>query len=273
MAKRKKKTDAELVTENELLKLKMMAEFGGDFAGSEHLPPEIEHVFLKQINKFHQLHDKAGMIKIYDYIGAPLYNHVHDLSDKEIKKELKKLLTLLRKKGIVVETLSGVPDKEMYRFVTEEIFKQEIQDIRMPNWTIHMLYEEFHPSDEFDIKNQCGTALAFMFDKGFITADFVFMDEMKSDLGLGMEKEELIEKIDAYKVGFNKMIFLGAEFKSLEIDKENNTALVSVTAEFKTQAQKGRRFKTESADVNITLVKDPNMQFWMIERLSCADIL
>ena len=90
MAKRKKKSADELTTENELLKLKMMAEFGGDFAGSEHLPPEIEHVFLKQINRFHHLHEKAGMIKIYDFIGAPLYNHVHDLSDKEIKKELKK---------------------------------------------------------------------------------------------------------------------------------------------------------------------------------------
>jgi hypothetical protein len=267
MAKRRKKTGVELTTENELLKLKMMAEFGGDFAGSEHLPPEVEHVFLKQINKFHQLHEKAGMVRIYDFIGAPLYNHVHDLSDKEIKKELKKILALLRKKGIVVETLSGIGDKEMYRFVTEEIFKQEIQNIRMPNWTIHMLYEEFHPSDEFDIKNQCGTAMAFLFDKSFITADFVFMDEMKSSIGLGIEKEELIEKIDTFKLGYNQMMFVGAEFKSLEIDSENNTARVSAMAEFRTQTQKGKRFKPQTAEVHFTLVKEPNTQYWMVEQM------
>jgi len=267
MAKRRKKSNIELSTENELLKLKMMAEFGGDFAGSEHLPPEIEHVFLKQVNKFHQLHDKAGLVKIYDYIGAPLYNHVHDLSDKEIKKELKKLLSLMRRKGIMVETLSGVPDKEMYRFVTEEIFKQEIQNIRMPNWTIHMLYEEFHPSNEFDIKSQCGTALAFLFDKSFFSADFVFMDEMKSNLGLGMEKDELIEKIDTFKLGFNQLMFVGAEFKNIDIDEPNNAAHVTVIADYKTQAQKGRRFKNQSAEVNFTLVKDPNLQFWMIEQM------
>jgi hypothetical protein len=267
MAKRKKKSGTELTTENELLKLKMMAEFGGDFAGSEHLPPEVEHVFLKQINKFHQLHEKAGMISIYDFIGSPLYNHVHDLSDKEIKRELKKLISLLRKKGIVVETLSGIGGKEMYRFVTEEIFKQQIQDIRMPNWTIHMLYEEFHPSDEFDIKNQCGTALAFIFDKSFTNADFVFADEMKSDLGLGMEKDELIEKIDTFKLEYNQMQFLGAEFKSIQIDKKNNIAHVSVIAEFKTQVQKGRRFKSESAEVNFMLTKDQSIQYWMIEQL------
>lgn len=267
MAKRKKKSDTELTTENELLKLKMMAEFGGDFAGSEHLPPEVEHIFLKQISKFHQLHDKAEMVKIYDFIGAPLYNHVHDLSDKEIKKELKKLLALLRKKGIVVETLGGAGDKEMYRFVTEEIFMQQIQNIRMPNWTIHMLYEEFHPSDEFDIKNQCGTALAFLFDKSFITADFIFLDEMKSHLGLGMEKEELIEKIDTFKLGYNQMLFIGAQFRSLEIDHDNNTALVSVLADFKTQTQKGRRFKSETAEIDFKLAKEPNTQYWMIEQM------
>jgi hypothetical protein len=267
MAKRKKKSEIELTTENELLKLKMMAEFGGDFTGSENLPPEVEHLFLKQISKFHHLHEKAGMVKIYEYIGSPLYNHVHDLSDREIKRELKKLLSLLKKKGIVVETLSGIGDKEMYRFVTEEIFKQDIQDIRMPNWTIHMLYEEFHPSDEFDIKNQCGTALAFLFDKGFISSDFIFMDEMKSELGLGMEKEELIEKIDTFKLGFNQMFFIGAEFKSIDIDTETNTATVSVIADFKTQTQKGKRFKPESANINFSLTKDPHLQYWLIERL------
>ena len=269
MAKKKKKTTPDLSTENELLKLKMMAEFGGDFAGSENLPPEVEHAFLKQINKFHQLHDKAGLIKIYDFIGGPLYNHVHDLSDREVPKELKKLLKTLAKKGIVVDTLSGVSDREMYRFVTEEIFKQEIQNIRMPNWTIHLIYEEFHPSDEFDVKNQSGHALAFMFDKAFVSADFVFTDEMKSDIGLGIEKEELIEKIDTFKLGFNQMQFVGAEFKQMEIDAEGKTAEVIVIADYRTQTQKGRRFKSESTEVHLGLVQDTDTHFWMVDRVIC----
>ncbi|MCW3127000.1 MAG: hypothetical protein JWO03_2658 [Bacteroidetes bacterium] len=268
MAKRKKKTGTELTTENELLKLKMMAEFGGDFAGSENLPPEVEHAFLKQINRFHQLHDKAGLISIYNFVGEPLYNHVHDLSDKEVPKELKKLLKLLAKKGIVVDTLSGVPDREMYRFVTEEIFKQEIQNIRMPNWTIHLIYEEFHPSDEFDVKNQAGHALAFIFDKAFVTADFIFTEEMKSDIGLSIDKEELIEKIDTFKLGYNQMQFTGAEFKSIDIDTESKTAHVIVVAEYRAQTQKGRRFKSETSEVHLGLVRDPDTQFWMVSQLS-----
>ena len=37
--KRKNKSPEELNTENELIKLKLMAEFGGDFVGGEKVPP------------------------------------------------------------------------------------------------------------------------------------------------------------------------------------------------------------------------------------------
>jgi hypothetical protein len=126
-------------------------------------------------------------------------------SDKEVPKELKKLLRILAKKGIIVDTLSGVSDREMYRFVTEEIFKQEIQNIRMPNWTIHLIYEEFHPSDEFDIKNQAGHALAFIFDKAFITADFVFTEEMKSDIGLSIRQRRTYRESGYLQVGLQSV--------------------------------------------------------------------
>jgi hypothetical protein len=267
MAKRRKKSNSELSTENELLKLKMMAEFGGEFVGSEQLPPDVEHAFLKQISRFQQKHQTAPMVKIYDFIGTPDYNLVHDLSDKEVPKELKKLLRILRKKGIIVDTLSGVSDREMYRFITEEIFKQEIQNIKMPNWAVHMVYEEFHPSDEFDIKNQCGHALAFLFDKQYFAVDFIFAEEMKNHIGLSMDREELIEKIDTFKLGFNQMEFTGAEFKVIEITDDKLHAHVEVMADYRTQLLKGRRFKSDSALIEIDLIKDPETNFWLIESL------
>lgn len=269
MAKRRKKTKDELTTENELMKLKMMAEFGGDFAGSEHLPPDVENAFLRQINKFHQMHDKAGMIRIYDFIGEPLYNHVHDLSDREVPKELKKLRKLLARKGIVVDTLSGVSDRELYRFITEEVFKQEIQNIRMPNWTIHLIYEEFYPSDEFDIKNQAGHTLALIFDKGFISPDFVLAEEMKNELGLSIDREDLVERIDTFKLGFNQMQLIGADFHRVDVSEDRTQAQVEVTAEYRTQSQKGRRFKPETSEVKMLLSRDTDTQMWMVSQLSC----
>lgn len=89
--KRKKKKADEVSDENEFLKLKMMAEFGGNFVGSDDIPPEVENQFLKQIITFHQQNEGAAKISIYKFIGEPEYNHVHDLSDKEVKRELKKI--------------------------------------------------------------------------------------------------------------------------------------------------------------------------------------
>lgn len=215
------------------------------------------------------MHDKAGMIRIYDFIGEPLYNHVHDLSDREVPKELKKLRKLLARKGIVVDTLSGVSDRELYRFITEEVFKQEIQNIRMPNWTIHLIYEEFYPSDEFDIKNQAGHTLALIFDKGFISPDFVLAEEMKNELGLSIDREELVERIDTFKLGFNQMQLIAADFHRVDVSEDRTQAQVEVTAEYRTQSQKGRRFKPETSEVKMLLSRDTDTQMWMVSQLSC----
>ena len=267
MAKRKKKSNNDLNTENEFLKLKMMAEFGGEFMGSDQLPPAVENVFLKQINKFQSLHQKAEMVKIFEFIGSPAYNHVHDLSDKEILRDLKKIQKILQKKGIIVESFSGISPREMYRFIIEEIFKQDIQNIKMPNWLMHMVYEEFHPSDEFDIKNQCGYALALLFDTHFSATDFIFAEEMKSDIGLSIDREEIIQKIDTFKVGYNQLEFVGAEFKQIDMTEDKSSAHVQALVDFRTQTQKGRRFKSEQEEIQFTLIKDPDTGMWVVEQI------
>ena len=71
MAKKRKKTEEDIKIENELLKLKMMAEFGGDFHAENEMPPEVENVFLKHIQKFHQQQVVAKSVSIWEFIGKP----------------------------------------------------------------------------------------------------------------------------------------------------------------------------------------------------------
>ena len=151
--KRKKKTSEELNTENELMKLKMMAEFGGDFVGAEDIPPDIENQFLKQIISFHKLHDNSKMTTVYKFIGEPEYNHVHDLSDKGIAKELKLLMKTMEKNGIALSVLAQTDKREFYRFITEELFKQEIEDIKVKGWMHQFVYEDFYPNPDYDVRH------------------------------------------------------------------------------------------------------------------------
>ena len=78
--------------ENEILKLKMMAERGGYFSESaEYLPPEVEAEFLKNIQLFEDSFDNAEEISVYECIGKPEYKDVHELPSRRIKGRDKKI--------------------------------------------------------------------------------------------------------------------------------------------------------------------------------------
>jgi len=38
----------------------------------------------------------------------------------------------------------------IYKFITEELFDHEMDDIMLPGFVHHFIYEEFHPNHEYD---------------------------------------------------------------------------------------------------------------------------
>lgn len=260
--KRKKKSSDELSTENELMKLKMMAEFGGDFVGGDDIPPDIENQFLKQILNFHKLHDNSKVTTVYKYIGEPEYNHVHDLSDKEVVKELKHLMKLMEKNGVSLTVLAETPKREVYRFITEELFKHEIEDIKVKGWLNQFVYEEFYPNPGYDVKHTAFLCLESIFSKNSHLITEHFSEEMKDSIGLQMDTEEMLEKIKRFQSHFNNIKLVDHTFSKVEIDKEAGTAHVAAEVTYKTQAEKGRRFKAEDTVIELYLSKSKHIDSW-----------
>lgn len=275
MAKRKrnKKSLEELGTENELLKLKMMAEFGGDFMGGEGLPADIENQFLKQVINFHKHHDPNKVTTVYKYIGEPEYNHVNDLSDKEVVKELKKLLKLMDKNGVGLSYLPETPVREIYRFITEELFKHEIEDVKIKGWMNQFIYEEFHPNPEHDVRSAVFYCLQSVFDKGHSLFQEHFSEEMKDTIGLSMELEEFQGKIESFWSHFNSVKLEAHTFETLEIAKEEGTAHVVCNVTYKTQSQKGRKFKKEQTRVEINLGTSKFLDSWWEIKQVITDVI
>ena len=60
--------------ENELLRLKFKAEFGGDSHSTGNLDPAIENEFLKQVMAFEQGYANTKRIKIFDLLGGLILN-------------------------------------------------------------------------------------------------------------------------------------------------------------------------------------------------------
>ena len=271
--KRKKKSTGELGTENELMKLKMMAEFGGNFIGSEDIPPEVENQFLKQIINFHKQHESSHLITVHKFIGEPGYNHVNDMSDKQVEKELKRLLKIMEKSGVSLSVLAETPKREVYRFVTEELFKHEIEDVKVKGWINQFIYEEFHPNPDYDVKNAVYYCLQSIFNKSNAIFEDHLSEEMKDSIGLSMEVEDFRERIENFWSQFFSVKLEQYDFVKVELDKTAGVAHIVCNISYKTQSEKGKRYKPETTTVEINLEKSKFMDsWWEVKQFICEVI-
>ncbi len=260
--KRKKKSAEELGTENELLKLKMMAEFGGDFMGGEELPPDVENQFLKQVMSFHKMHDNSKLTSVYKFIGEPEYNHVNDLSEKEVAKELKRLMQVMKRNSVSLSVLAETPKREVYRFVTEELFKHEIEDVKVRGWVHQFIYEEFYPNPEYDVRNAVLYCLQSIFNKGHSFFEEHYSEEMKDNIGLSTDVEELRDKIESFWNRFNQVKLDQYDYSTVEINKDSGTAHVVCHVAYKIQTEKGRKFKAQETTVEFNLQRSKVLDSW-----------
>src|SRR5215211_4677415 len=117
--------------ENQILKLKMQAESGAYFEElNNNLPPEIENDFLKQVQAFEQAWQNVQQSAVYELLGKPDYKKDELLSDAELKFELKRLFAILEEHNIWLDVLGDQEPRVIYRFITEELFLHQTDDLQ-----------------------------------------------------------------------------------------------------------------------------------------------
>ncbi len=153
MKKSNSQVKEEIKVGNEILKMQLNAEFGMNFnnESTNELPPELERAWLKSIQRFEKAYAENKTILCYDLIGKPDYAFAEALSKKALKTELKRLLDLLEEHQIVVDCISDISDLEVYKFITEKLFQEEILHIPGSNMICHFTFSEFYPEDDFEL--------------------------------------------------------------------------------------------------------------------------
>ncbi len=155
--------------ENEFKKMKMTLETGAVFPDdlSKNLPPEIEGQFLDCIMNFEKAFRNAKRISIFDKIGRPHFIPENILNSDQIIAELKKIEELLDQNGIIVKILAAYDDEErlIYKFITEELFLLEVDDINISGMNFCFIYEEFHQNNDFDLRRETNNFLYMFFNK------------------------------------------------------------------------------------------------------------
>ena len=270
--KKKSKSADELNTENEFLKMKMMAEFGGEFVGSTEIPPDIENAFLKQIEKIQRAHAVAVTTKLYELLEQPEYSHVHDLNDKAVSRELKRLLKLMDKKGVSLVSVGGIGERELYRFLTEELFKRDVESISLKGWKLHFVYEDFYPNHAFDVKRTVHDAAVMLIDKDNPPLEAVYDDDMKDKLGLQMDFEEWIGNLKIWQSTFNRGRLEELDVKVLDVNEENNEAYVRCIVTFGLQPAKGKRFAKRDYPLEFWLTRKPDANWWLVNRVDFEEL-
>ncbi len=173
--------------ENEMKKAKMLLEYGAHFPelpGEKSLDPAIEKEFLDNIEQFEKNYLEAERIKVYDLIKRPAYRPEKEIPDSLISKELERLSTIMNKNGIQLDSLCKVEERELYRFITEELFLHEMDNMKIPGMMWYFIYEEFHPNHDYDIRRTTAKGIKAFLNKKDEYYQMHFIKEAFEEPGL-----------------------------------------------------------------------------------------
>ncbi len=139
---------------NEYKREELADKYGANFSEGSNpdLPPEIEAQWLNYVEEFERQYENATQIPLRQFVGFPSIRPLADIPTSEVEAELDRLLDLLAEHSVYVDFLNDVEVEEAYRFISEELLDEEIDDMRIPGMNLNFIYEEFHPNDAEDVK-------------------------------------------------------------------------------------------------------------------------
>ena len=250
--------------ENELLKLKMQAERGAIFYGGEELPPEMENEWLKNIQLFEEEWDKEKTIKVYDLIGRPQFKPANTISGDQVKTELQRLNDQMAKKNVFLDVLGSYEPVVIYRFLTEELFEHETEDICIPGWSKNFIYEEFHPNHKMDIEKNANDFLRRWFETGFDEDSLELAMQLVTPEGKIFTREELVEKLNnclSCYVSFSEIKYVISETKFTFNEGQPGLGHAEGVVWYKAKLESGEIITIEDS---FTLYMSNEYEYWEI---------
>jgi len=219
--------------ENEIKRIKLSMQHGIDFhsASDSRLSSEAEGQWLDYVQQFEDSYKECKQITVYDMIGRPEYRKVSEIADAELNAELEKIVDLLGINGICLDTICQVEERELYRFITEELFQKEADDMKVEGMVQHYIYEEFHPNHDYDIRRTWTEFIGGLLDKErSFNLDYVgIMNEVKLN-GTKYKLKELGVKLALFRDAFDDFTLLRS--KDLSVNIRPRTAEVEIDLKF-----------------------------------------
>jgi hypothetical protein len=218
---------------NDEKKRKLEERYGGKFSSTgPDLPPEIEAEWLDNIEEFERQFEQAGQTTVGKYVGDPVLRRCDEIAPGEVECELDRLIEILASNNIEVHFNGSVPTPERYRFITEELLKEEMDDIRVEGMMQHFIYEEFHPNEKLDAELEAEMFLRELLGHEAETRLLTFSNtELYAPDGTPALPEQVLASVEAFRNGI--AVFLEKTLGNAEgrIEGEYATVEIPVTWE------------------------------------------
>ena len=211
--------------ENNFLKMKMMLEHGADIHFSSKGPPEVENDFLKYIMAFEKQSANPVYTTVFKKIGSPThFKPAQEINETDIDQALDDLIEYINERGVDLSCCSpNISSRELYRFILEELFEKEINDIDIPGLTDCFIYDDFHPDHEYDntraaIDECIGLILS---NEPFDFLSHFNRDNIQLNNHIGLSEESLKAIVNQFKELFSAINLQDAEIESCLINGNN----------------------------------------------------
>jgi hypothetical protein len=193
--------------ENEILKIKLKAQYGDAFfmQSNAELSPEMENQFLKNIIAFEDSRADVSFTTVYESLGKPGYKPAGELTDAEITAALKRITVIMEQHNIALHINDGpYPDETIYKFITEELFAHEIEANPVFGSGWNFIYEEFYPNDKADIEKNTHEFLQHWFTRNFDEYSTELAYQFITAEGKQFDRKRFMEKIKPFFEAFEE---------------------------------------------------------------------
>ncbi len=259
--------------ENKFLKMKLMLENGANFyEGNLRLPPALENMFLRRIVEFEKQFATQGRVTIYEKLGRPThFRPVSQVPDEEMDQAWEDMYNYLAGHNISVDVCSPhVSTRELYRFVLEELFQHEVDDLHIPGMMQGFVYDEFHPDPVYENSNLATESCIYPI-LSEQSLDWL-PDFEERDLRLNghfpLLPEEFMKKVNQFKLAFDGL-------EPGELDSVRCLLLTDgaqVTGNYALKARVGREEFPLAGSWRVRTRFDPEINYWRITEVEIGGL-
>jgi hypothetical protein len=229
----------ELKAENELLKLKLEMEHGMKHQESS-LPPEIENQWLNHVYNFEQQWENAKQTTVYKFLDSPPFKEIGELKEEQVEAELDRLFDIMTGQDVRLDMLAEYPASVIYKFVTEELFNAEIDDMHVEGMMHCFIYEEFHPNHKYDLEGSAQEYADKIFSKRWNIEHSVFtVNETIIFNGHEFPKEEFSAKVLSFQQLHQDIELKNFNITNLQFNLEEQRASVETELDILLKFEKG----------------------------------